>query len=237
MIRHWVLGLALLGCVPAQAAELRLVSTSLPPLVNETAGQQSGVAVEVIQAMAKAANRKLDIAMLPWARAQKMAMDGSDIGIFPLERTAAREQSYRWVVQLLKNPVVAVAKAGSPLASIDECKGEVVGFKTNSPGAAIATERGFGQTDPVTEEVQNARKLLAGRIGCWIAGKLLAEQALRDAGADFSAVKQVAILTEGNMYLAASKSIDDAEAKVWQNAFTAIKSDGTYDRIMGKYAE
>jgi polar amino acid transport system substrate-binding protein len=228
-------GLALLFSLPAGAEELHLVTTTLPPFSEATETGQTGVAIELVQAMAKVAQHSGTIDMLPWARAQQMAQEGNGIALFPMGRNPDREPLYRWIVLLMSDPYLAVAKADSSVASVDDCKAQAVGVQTGGPGVAITRRMGIDHVQLVPEEVQNARKLLAGRIGCWFVDRMVSVRALHDAGAEPSAVKTLGTLMTADLYLAGSKSIGDDEAKRWQDALAAIKANGTYDRIIARY--
>ncbi|HUB12282.1 MAG TPA: transporter substrate-binding domain-containing protein [Acetobacteraceae bacterium] len=234
-MKRLCLVLALLAAVPAHAARFRVVSPDLPPWAMESDGKPAGLGIELVQAMAQAAHDEISIQVLPRARAQKAVMDAADVLIVPLGRIPDREANFRWIIPLAPDRFVVVAKADSPLKTIDDCRNQVVGMQIGGPGEAAAHAHGFEHIEPVSDEGLDAKKLLAGRIGCWLTGELAARASLRAAGSNFAAVKELGLVSENMMYLAGSKSLDDAAAKQWEAALAAIKANGSYERIMQEY--
>ena len=55
--------------VPAVALEIEIVTAAIPPYVFQENGQQKGLIVELVEAMARHAGHSAKIRFLPWKRA------------------------------------------------------------------------------------------------------------------------------------------------------------------------
>lgn len=81
----------------------------------------------------------------------------------------------------------------------------------------------------------NARLMQQRRIDAWLAPRLMVIYAYREVGGDPADLGIGAIVRPSEIWLAASKSLPDAEARKWQQAFEAMRADGSYQRILAEY--
>jgi 1,2-phenylacetyl-CoA epoxidase PaaB subunit len=58
---------------------------------------------------------------------------------------------------------------------------------------------------------------------------------MQEVQADLGTLNMGEIVRASDIYLAASKSLPDAEAEKWEKAFESMKADGSYQRILQKY--
>jgi polar amino acid transport system substrate-binding protein len=223
------------GAYPGRAGaqQLHLVSASLPPYSDLQDGRPAGVAARIVEEMAKRVGHDGAVEMLPWARAQQVAEQLPEIGIFPLGRTPERENSYRWISLILSDDLVAVTRSNETIASLDECSARLSGAMSHSPALILAQQLGMRSVDAAKDEITNARKLMAGRIDCWFSARFYTIYAVREAGYMPASLRTVATLGHIDFYLAGSKSISDEEVQKWQDALSAIKASGLYEQLLG----
>ncbi|HOM14655.1 MAG TPA: transporter substrate-binding domain-containing protein [Rubrivivax sp.] len=236
-----LLGLLLLA--PVRAGELRLLAAELPPYtfrvpsgsVSEFPGPGRGIVFDVVTALAQRVGQSAVIEFMPWHRAQQIAMSEPDVGILALTRTPEREDKYRWLVKILTDDLVLVGGRGVDVSSLDKVKDRPTGVLLRSGAQALLEGKGFSRIVPAPEEWMNARRLRERRIDAWLAPRLMVIYAYREIGGDPASLDIGAIVRPSEIWLAASKSLPDAQARQWQQAFEAMRADGSYERIVAEY--
>ena len=243
MLRLIMLLLAALWLAPARAQELRLLAAELPPYtfrvpsssVSEFPGPGRGIVFDVVSAMAKRVGHSGEIEFMPWRRAQQIEMSEPNVGILALTRTPEREDKYRWLVKILTDDLVLVGGRGVDVSALDKVKDRPTGVLLRSGAQALLEDKGFSRIVAAPEEWMNARRLRERRIDAWLAPRLMVIYAYREVGGDPASLDIGAIVRPSEIWLAASKSLPDAEARKWQQAFEAMRADGSYERILAEY--
>jgi polar amino acid transport system substrate-binding protein len=228
----------------SRAKELRLLAAELPPYsfqippasVAETPGVDQGLVYEIVSEMAKRIGHTGLIEFLPWGEAQRIARTQPNIGILALTRTPERENQYRWLARIVTDDLILVGGQGIDVSSLDKVKDRPVGVLGRSGAEALLRERGFTRIKPQPEEWMNARLMQQRRIDAWLAPRLLVIYARREVGANLAALNFGEIVRSSEIYLAASKDLPDAEVRKWEEAFEAVKADGSYQRIVDEYS-
>jgi polar amino acid transport system substrate-binding protein len=225
---------------------LRLVTAELPPYcyhmpppivtaIGEREGEPQGIVYDTIKAMAAHIGHRGDIEFIGWTRAQELAQTRPDIGILALTRSPEREDKYRWIVNVITDDLLLVGSTGIDVSQLDNVKNRPVGVLKSSGAEALLRERGFTRIIASSEERLNAVELRDRRIDAWLAPRAMILFAYREAGGDASNLVFGEIVRQSDIYFAGSKSLSDAEVARWQQAFEAIKADGTYGRIVERY--
>jgi len=243
MRRLMLLFLAAAFVAPASGKELRLITAELPPYtfqmppatVAEFPGPGQGLVQEVVEEMARRVGHSGTIEYMPWARAQQIAMAEPNVGILSLTRSPEREDKYRWLAKIVSDDLVLVGGQGVDVSSIERVKDRPTGVLLRSGAAALLREKGFTRIEPAPEEWLNARKMKERRIDAWLAPRLMVIYATQEVQGDLSTLNIGAIVRPSDIYLAASKSLPEAEAAKWEAAFASMQADGTYERILQKY--
>jgi polar amino acid transport system substrate-binding protein len=229
--------------LPVPAAELRLITAELPPYtfqmppatVAEFPGPGQGLVQEVVVEMARRVGHSGSIEYMPWARAQQIAMTEPNVGILSLTRSPEREDKYRWLAKVVTDDLVLVGGQGVDASSLDKVHDRPTGVLLRSGAEALLREKGFTRIEPAPEEWLNAKKMKERRIDAWLAPRLMVIYAMQEVQGDLATLNIGEIVRASDIYLAASKSLPDAEAAKWEAAFAAMQADGTYQRILQKY--
>jgi polar amino acid transport system substrate-binding protein len=230
---------------PASPKELRLITAELPPYtfqvppatVAEFPGPGQGLVQEVVVEMARRVGHSGSIEYMPWARAQQIAMTEPDVGILSLTRSPEREDKYRWLAKIVTDDLVLVGGQGVDVSSLDKVKDRPTGVLLRSGAEALLRDKGFTRIEPAPEEWLNAKKMKERRIDAWLAPRLMVIYATQEVQGNLAALNLGEIVRPSEIWLAASKSLPDAEAAKWDAAFAAMQADGTYDRIVKKYKQ
>lgn len=237
----WIFGLLVfgLGLGATAAGTLRIVSADFDPYSYLEGNVKKGVMYEVVEEVARRLGQKSDIDFVPWARAQVIAKTTPFIGILPLARVPEREKDYVWLLEILHDPYVFFARKDThfDISTIDAVRGLRVGTFAGSLAEVLLKKQGFSNFKSVTMDIQNVRMLKSGRIDVWVAplsfkNRYKGEEKGGLGEGDLRVGATITILRE---YLGASKDLDEATIKKWQDVFKQMKKDGTYGTIMKKY--
>lgn len=242
-IRRWLLcwalpaGLLAGGHGSAAAAEPTLLAGEVAPFSYQRDGQITGLATDLVRAMAQRVGHSGKMELVPFGRALKVAETEPNTIIFIIGRNAAREPLYQWIANLVDEEFVIAASSQSKfdISSFEAAKDLRTGVMRASVGANIARDRGLLNIEDTTAEETNAKKLAMGRLDAWVASWNTMLHAQRLAGLDTKALRRGAVALKVGLYLAASRSLDKAQADKWRAALDAIKKDGTYARILQQY--
>ncbi len=241
---------AILAWAPHTAAqaqgrtkELRLIAAELPPYtfqippanVSETPGVDHGFVLEVVTEMARRVGHSGRVEFMPWGAAQRIAQTQPNVGILALTRTPERESRYRWLASIVTDDLILVGSQGVDVSSLDKVRERPVGVLGRSGAEALLKERGFTRIKAQPEEWMNARLIQQRRIDVWLAPRLMVIYAMREIGGNLEALNFGEIVRQSEIFLAASKNLPDAEAQKWEQAFAAVKADGTWQRIADDY--
>jgi polar amino acid transport system substrate-binding protein len=243
-----LLALAPLSVLPQTAAPprvqpLRLLAAELPPYtfqvppasVAETPGASHGFVYEVVVEMARRVGHSGVVEFVPWAQAQRIAQTEARIGILALTRSPEREDQYRWAARILVDDLLLVGGPGIDVSDLGKVKDRPIGVLSRSGAEALLRERGFSRVRPQPEEWMNATLMQQRRIDAWLAPRLMIIHAMRETGADLQALNFGQIVRPSEIYLAMSKDIGEAEARLWAQALEAMRADGTWQRIADPY--
>jgi polar amino acid transport system substrate-binding protein len=222
----------------ASATELRIVSADFDPytyIVKD--GKGAGAMYEIVQELATRVGQSPTIEFLPWPRAQELAQTQSDIAIIPLARNSERENKYTWILHILSDPYVffATKKTKFDISKLESMKKLRIGTFSGSLAETLLRINGLHNFNGVATDAQNVSLLKLGRIDVWVAPLSFRYRYKDKGGLSSSDLRVGATLSVLEEYLGASKNLDQATVKKWQNAFVEMKRDGSYARIMKKF--
>ena len=239
-----LLSLLAAAAAPAAAQQtLRLVTGALPPYAFHVPpptvaeqGEAQGLVFDVVREVARRIGHPQGVEFMPWARAQDLATTRPGVGILALTRSPEREDRYAWVFNVVTDDLVLVGGAGVDATSLEPVKGRPTGVLVRSGAEQLLREQGFARVQPAPEEWINAQRLRDRLIDAWLAPRLMVLHAVREVGGDVSALNIGAVVRRSEIWFAASRGLPEAELARWRRGFEEIRADGTYDRILARYA-
>jgi polar amino acid transport system substrate-binding protein len=98
-----------------------------------------------------------------------------------------------------------------------------------------ARKRGVDNLDVSGDTNATARKFAVGSADYWLSLESLAIFSLKEEGYETDKAQVVDVINEFDIYIGGSPNLSEEDMKPWQNAFQAMKDDGTYDEIMARY--
>lgn len=242
--------LALLGllAVPAAAQpeppqRLRLVVGELPPYAFHVPpptvaehGEPQGLVYEVVREVARRIGHPTGIEFMPWPRAQDLALSAPNIGILALTRSPEREDRYTWVFNVITDDLVLAGGAGVDVSALERVRDRPVGVLLRSGAEALLRGQGFTRIQPALEEWINAQRLKDRLIDAWLAPRLMVLHAYREVGGDVAALNIGQVVRRSEIWFAASRGLPEGEIARWRRGLEAMRADGSYDRILARYA-
>lgn len=236
----YLVSLTLGWVLAAQAAELRILTTEVPPLAFTRDGQVTGFCVEVVKEIQQRLGDNTPIEVMPWARAYEIGLNAPNVVLICPKRTAEREALFKWVGPLLESRTSFYARAGAGihLSSLDEAK--------QAPGILIPRAfyshtylKGEGFTNLVAAETSLTAMLmlLAGRHPLLAIDEVQVPNLLTRAHADERAVERVFRAAPAISYLSFSQALPDELVKRWQTELERMKGDGSFTRLQKAWLE
>lgn len=229
----WTLTLTL-ACGPAWAQPLRIFGMESRPVAYLEGGRPAGLTVELAQQIQQRIGSSDPIAIIPWARANSLAMHEPNVLLLSIVRTPERELRLVFIGPVFTAYISAYALKGRG----DELRamGDGIyklraGARRGSIFAARARSLGYNVTDePVSSEAA-ARMLMNKRFDLWFDGEEIVGPALELAGHVKADVELVRRLSMEEVNFAFSKGTAPATIRAWEGALRDMKRDGSFQKI------
>lgn len=213
------------------AHKITLVTTDLPPLVRE-AGAPGGLQ-ELVAELCKRAGVTAKTQFVPWRRALFLATSMTATAIYPLTRLPEREKQYRWLVPLYEENYVLLTLRGR-LLPLEEMKGKRIALLRGAAQGAALKELGFTQLVEAASIEEVHRFVTGGMADAAFGERRIIAASLQKRAAD-GQFETSAPLSSTTAWLAGSLDFDDSDVALFQQAWEAMRSDGTQRRILTKH--
>ncbi|WP_434627112.1 substrate-binding periplasmic protein [Chromobacterium sp. CV08] len=235
-----ILFLLLFGCATwsAPAAALILYTEDWPPITYQHNGVADGMAVEVVREIQTRLHDNSPVEVVPWARGYKELLTSPGVMLFTVGRSEAREKQMSLLGPIAVSQTVLLARKGEAAKLLALGSGiyqRPVGAYRGSIFADAASAAGFVEVDLAPTPQVTAQKLLHGRYDMWVEGGFVVASVLKDIHQPPDAVEVVRVLESLELYLAFSRGTPGDEIRRWQDAFAAVKRDGSFKRIYNKW--
>lgn len=225
----------------AWARKLVLAATEYPPYYSE-ALDRGGPVAELTLAALREAGFEVELRFMPWARALKLGEQGSVDGLVGVWRSPEREARFFYSDPVVANRIVLcrllAGRAPTRFTTFEDLRPYTVGVVrgyADPPGLAGAGVK----TEPVTHDLQNLRKLLAGHLDLVLIDSRVAQYLIhRNFGAEGRRIQCIApAVQEHPQYLVVSRSTPGGEAIVaaFNERLQRLRRSGGFQRITGRW--
>lgn len=224
--------------------QLNFYTEDNAPLNYQGSTGADGIMVGIVESLLThigADIRKVDIEILPWARAFLLLEQKKKSVLFAMTKTAQRSQRFKWVGPVYRSNIVllgrkttfsatqALSELGKySVCSVKEDVSEKL-WKDNLPDA----EKLFLVSHPK----QCAKMLALQRVDLWASGQDTARWQLQKIGADPDDYIKVNQLKESFRYIAFSQDVDDDIINSFQKTLNYLKLSGKLDAIIQQELE
>ncbi len=243
-MRKFIFLLALLFNLPGQAqpaaeGQIKWVSAELPPYLWLQHNVPQGYVYELITAMSAQLGRKPDLSIYPWVRAIKMTKEGQNYGVFPLDRTADRESSFKWLIHLGTAPNRFFGKRPGSVnienATLEQLRGLRVGIVRGSSLEKDLHAQNFRNIQ-YEKDYQSLLKLLQlGGLDAVYSGYAIMTSAIEEYGFRLEDFSTGLNMGSAELYMASSMNVSEDEERAWRNAYEVLQKDGTVQKLRKKY--
>lgn len=230
-------GTAARASAPAPApAPLRVLTSDLPPLAIQATPGHSGALVEIVNELLKRTAHDGKVEFVPWQRAIFLTDTMPRTLIFPLSRSPERELKYRWLARLHQEHFLFLALASSSfdLNAPATVKQRRIGVLRGSHAMTILKELGYRNLVQASTVDESLRYLRRGIVDTVFGNRAIYRASLQDAfDTNYRAGNPVRTATT---WLGGSADVSDADVAAFERALQAMVDDGSYARILKKYA-
>ena len=231
----------------ARADHLSLYTGNYPPLnfsvaedkINAKDEQVQGFTADVVREILARNRTDCSIHLLPWARGYTEAIEKPNVVLFSMARNQLREHQFKWVGPIARKRTTFFAKKGSVLSinSLEDAKKvDIVSIVRLDSKHKFLEAHGFNNIALSTTAGQGLKQLLLGRVSLWVNTDLDAPAIARELGVGIDAIEPVYSDYEYDLYIGFSLTTSDTIVNRWQKALDEIKNDGTFERIMKRWA-
>ncbi|WP_114787548.1 substrate-binding periplasmic protein [Vibrio tetraodonis] len=228
--------------------ELRFLTEEYPPYNYTQDGQKKGISIDLLIAAAKSQGVDLtldDIEVQPWARAYRTTLIKPDAVLFATTRTRLREHLFKWVGPLSSTRIVALAKKSRGIkvkAALDFVQYRI-GVIRDDVGEQLMLELGVPRDGMYEASLPEniADQLAKDRIDIWAYEENVAKWWLKKKGYNTDDYEPVFVLSDGELYYAFNKEVDDKLVEKLQLGIDAVKDkknesgQSQYQEIVAKY--
>ncbi len=224
------------------AEQIKLTSCNWKPY-NAEGLLNYGFASEIISTAFARRGYKVSFTFLPWKRAMKETERGLYHGLFAAYYNRERAEIYQASDPYITGPLVLCAKKNSKIKykNLIDLKSYKIGTVMGYANTEEFDNANYLQKDPVISDIQNIRKLLAGRVDLIVVDKYLALYHLKNTPVLSGNTDSVKFLEpplqEKNLHIMFSRAIPGFEKRVkdFNLGLKEIKDDGTYKEILIKH--
>lgn len=230
--------LCLLLAGAAQAAPLKIYGMESGPISFLNGARPDGYAVELARAIQQRLGTREPVEIVPWARANQLAVLAPGVMLLSIVRTPERERSLHFVGPIFNTRVTALALRGMPAAwqrkNVDLHQLRA-GARRGSIFVSLPRARGYRVQDETNTSQTAARMLIKRRFDLWFDGEELYADALRQAGLRETDVEVAFRLELVGVNFAFSKGTPQATIDAWERELREMKRDGSFLKIYRKW--
>lgn len=243
----FMLAMAALWALPGRAdnAPLRIVTEELPPYNMTRHGKVTGMSTEVVEAVLKEVGLQASIQVMPWARAYELALNDSNVLIYSIVRTPAREPLFQWVGAIAPTKWFLYSLAERPvrLDSLADARNHQIATVNQDVGEQYLLSQGFrigAQLQSSNKYEHNYRKLKVDHVELWISNELNALYLTRQNGEDpnkvlIRSLPLPELSSEEGLSMAFSRKTPIETVEKFREGLQTIRRNGVYDAIARKW--
>lgn len=227
--------LVLLGA-GTKAAEITVVTEEGALQYSEN-NQVSGVATDLVRAVLDKVDVDYTITIYPWSRAYAMALTKPNVLIYSMTRTPQRESQFKWVGEIIPINYSLFRLKSKPQVSpqsLEHAKKYSIGVINKGAIHKYFQQQDFPHIQPVSDIKAHVKKFVSGRVDLIALNITRLPQLCKKNIVDCQLIEPVMTLPDisTGLYLAFSHNSDDKLVAQAQLAYTELKQDGTYQKIM-----
>jgi len=234
--------LALTLCaLSAQAVELKFNTQDFPPFSYETNGVVSGPVADVIAEACKSMNAQCTSTLYPWTRAQELLKTGKANAMYPIGRSAEREQWLHFSPALFRTEYGFFVTDDNPLQFKDVADVKGYSVAVFGPSNTSKTLEGIKQKlggsleidmQPIDDD--GFRKLSVGRVKAVFSNRDVGNATIKNMG--LKNIRYAGAYQALDYYIGFSKEFTDKQVvDQFNEAVRTLFKQGAIGKIADKY--
>ncbi|MTV40980.1 transporter substrate-binding domain-containing protein [Duganella radicis] len=235
-----VCALSLLLAGAVHAAPLKIYGMESKPVSFQNGPRPDGFAVELARAIQERLGQHDPIEIVPWARANTLAVAGPGVMLLSIVRTTERARNMEFVGPIFSTRVTAFALKGQAAEwqrqNVDPRQLRA-GARRGSIFVSLPRARGYKVLDETNTSETAAKMLMNHRFDLWFDGEELYVDALRRAGYPPTEVEVAFRLDQVEVSFAFSRGTPAAIIQAWDSALRDMKRDGSFVRLHRKWMQ
>lgn len=235
LLNFWLCLLVLLSPFEATSAPLRLITVDEQPAnFRQADGSLGGFVFDMVQALQRELNDQSRVEVMPEGRALLTAQQEHNVLLFSFSRTPEREQSFHWLLPVLKKRWQIYVHPQSQLklrTLADLRKLSAIGVVRGDVRESYLMQQGFTNLVAVTTHQQNLQMLQNDRVQAIVDDSIELAYAIREQTTSQIMPKLAMTLRTSTVYIMIRKTADPQEVSRWQQAVEALRLNGELEQI------
>ena len=217
--------------------DYQIVTENYPPLSMMAGGRVTGSSTEIVQEIMKRSNINIPITLKPWDTAYKEALEKPNIIIYSIDKSPAREGSFKWAGPIAKDTSFLYARKDSDIKinNLNDAKQYSICVYKDDTIQQYLYREGFRTLVLVEDNKEMSRMLMTGKVQLWAIGDLAVKQLSEQGESNPEQMKKVFKIRENDLFIGFYKETPDKIVSQFQSALDALKKDGSYKKIIEKY--
>ncbi|MHC8306350.1 substrate-binding periplasmic protein [Pseudomonas sp. PB3P13] len=206
------------------------------PRDGKVAGPGTRIAEETLRGAALTEYR---LSLYPWARAYEKALHEPNVLIYPLTRTAIREDLFKWVGEIDRVTIKFYKLSGRTditLNSLEDAKRYIVGVVRNDTKQTFLEQQGLTRLVVSADNHANFQKLLNQQVELLPMSENSARLESTAAQVDFSSLEAIYSIDKqpARIYMAFSRDTPDDIVDKARRSFEQLEASGAVARILSE---
>lgn len=221
-------GIALCSNANQSAASekpMTVVTENLWPFNYLERGKVKGPHTDLVKQVLESSELDYSIAVLPWARAYKLATTEPNILIYTINRTNLRQEKFHWIARFPTDAEInfyALKKSKLANSDLSALKSLAIGTQIDTANDSFVTRNGFASISRVSHIRQTIGMLKIGRIKLVIASDHQIKRAAQEAGLDVNRLEKIAYAFSSTPSIAVSLSTPPATIEKLSAAYKKL---------------
>lgn len=222
-------------------AAIRIVTEEFPPYDYAAEdGSVEGLATDVVKEALRDLGLIVEIEILPWARAIRLASQEPNVMLYSVVRTAEREDKFHWVgvvCEVRSFLFKLKRRTDIPASDLTQLRDYSVGVVRGWAGQSYLRENGFTDLQAVAVSEFNIKKLFSGRVDLIEDYEANVIYQMKRLELDYGELEKAYFNADisGPLFAVFSRQTSDKLVDSFKRAFSQIHLDGRYDEIRARW--
>jgi polar amino acid transport system substrate-binding protein len=217
--------------------DYQIVTENYPPLSFMIEDKVAGCSTEIVQEIMKRNNINLPIALKPWDMAYQEALKNPNTIIYSIDKSPAREGSFKWVGPIAQDTSFLYARVDSDVSikDLNDAKQYSICVYKDDTIQQYLYREGFRTLVLAEDNKDMSRMLMTGKVQLWAIGELAVKRLAWQGESNPEQMKKVFKIRNNDLFIGFYKDTPDKIVSQFQATLDDMKKDGSYKKIIDRY--